>query len=233
MLLKIRNLLAPPEIARLTALSRELRFVEGRASNPANETKDNLQADTHRSEEYRGIAAGQRSVCALARVHGLRDAQARGAAADEPLLAGHEVRRACGRGAHSAGALAPALGRLVHSLPERPRHLRRRRAVDRDRQPGDRIQGRTRRGDPVSLDHAARGHARAQRRAPGGDHVHRELHPRPASAHAGVRAERDRRARRHDDALGEPRAARRRAPEPDAHVVEVHNRSAGLAAQRG
>ncbi len=46
MLLKIRNLLVPPEIARLTALSRELRFVEGRASNPANETKDNLQADT-------------------------------------------------------------------------------------------------------------------------------------------------------------------------------------------
>jgi predicted 2-oxoglutarate/Fe(II)-dependent dioxygenase YbiX len=45
-LLKIRNLLAPPEIARLTALSREIRFVEGRASNPANETKHNLQADT-------------------------------------------------------------------------------------------------------------------------------------------------------------------------------------------
>ena len=32
MLLKIRNLLAPPEIARLTALSQELRFVEARAS---------------------------------------------------------------------------------------------------------------------------------------------------------------------------------------------------------
>ena len=46
MLLKIRNLLAPPEIERLTALSREIRFVEGRASNPANQTKDNLQADT-------------------------------------------------------------------------------------------------------------------------------------------------------------------------------------------
>ena len=46
MLLKIRNLLTPPEIARLSALSRELRFVEGRASNPANETKNNLQADT-------------------------------------------------------------------------------------------------------------------------------------------------------------------------------------------
>ena len=46
MLLKIRNLLTPPEIARLTALSREVRFVEGRATNPANETKNNLQADT-------------------------------------------------------------------------------------------------------------------------------------------------------------------------------------------
>jgi PKHD-type hydroxylase len=45
-LLKIRNLLTPQEVARLAALSREIRFVEGRASNPANETKNNLQADT-------------------------------------------------------------------------------------------------------------------------------------------------------------------------------------------
>jgi PKHD-type hydroxylase len=44
-LLKIRNLLTAPEIARLTTLSQELRFVAGRATNPANETKDNLQAD--------------------------------------------------------------------------------------------------------------------------------------------------------------------------------------------
>jgi PKHD-type hydroxylase len=43
--LKIKNLLAAPEIERLQALSRELRFVNGRASNPANVTKDNLQAD--------------------------------------------------------------------------------------------------------------------------------------------------------------------------------------------
>ena len=46
MFLKIKNLLLPAEIARLTALSRELRFVEGRVSNPANTTKDNLQVDT-------------------------------------------------------------------------------------------------------------------------------------------------------------------------------------------
>lgn len=45
MLLKIRNLLAPAEVARLTALSKEMRFVAGRASNPANVTKDNEQAD--------------------------------------------------------------------------------------------------------------------------------------------------------------------------------------------
>jgi PKHD-type hydroxylase len=43
--LKIKNLLTAADIARLVALSRELRFVEGRVSNPANTTKDNLQAD--------------------------------------------------------------------------------------------------------------------------------------------------------------------------------------------
>ena len=45
MFLKIKNLLTAADIARLVALSRELRFVEGRVSNPANTTKDNLQAD--------------------------------------------------------------------------------------------------------------------------------------------------------------------------------------------
>jgi PKHD-type hydroxylase len=44
-LLKIKNLLAATEVARLTSLSRDLRFVQGRVSNPANVTKDNLQAD--------------------------------------------------------------------------------------------------------------------------------------------------------------------------------------------
>jgi len=44
-LLKIRNLLAAPEISRLAALAGEMRFVDGRASNPANTSKNNLQAD--------------------------------------------------------------------------------------------------------------------------------------------------------------------------------------------
>ena len=45
MFLKIRNLLNAAEISALVALSQQLRFVEGRVSNPANITKDNLQAD--------------------------------------------------------------------------------------------------------------------------------------------------------------------------------------------
>ena len=50
-LLKIKNLLAAAEIERLVALARELRFVEGRVSNPANLSKNNLQAD-HTDAKY-------------------------------------------------------------------------------------------------------------------------------------------------------------------------------------
>ncbi len=45
MFLVVKGLLTPPEIARLNALARELKFVEGRLSNPANQTKVNMQAD--------------------------------------------------------------------------------------------------------------------------------------------------------------------------------------------
>lgn len=51
MFLKIRNLLVPEELARLGELSHALRFVDGRASNPANLTKDNQQAD-HADPHY-------------------------------------------------------------------------------------------------------------------------------------------------------------------------------------
>jgi PKHD-type hydroxylase len=46
MLLKIKNLLAAEECARLVALADELKFVDGRVSNPANTSKQNLQADS-------------------------------------------------------------------------------------------------------------------------------------------------------------------------------------------
>ncbi len=45
MLLKIKNLLNAAEVGRLVTLAREIRFVDGRASNPANQSKNNLQAD--------------------------------------------------------------------------------------------------------------------------------------------------------------------------------------------
>jgi PKHD-type hydroxylase len=43
--LKIKNLLSAADVGRLRELAGELRFVDGRVSNPANVTKDNLQAD--------------------------------------------------------------------------------------------------------------------------------------------------------------------------------------------
>jgi PKHD-type hydroxylase len=46
MLLKIKNLLTAEECARLVALASELKFVDGRVSNPANTSKQNLQADS-------------------------------------------------------------------------------------------------------------------------------------------------------------------------------------------
>ena len=45
MLLKIKNLLTSQECERLVALAGELKFVDGRVSNPANTSKQNLQAD--------------------------------------------------------------------------------------------------------------------------------------------------------------------------------------------
>lgn len=45
MFLELKSLLNPNEIARLETLSRELKFIDGRVSNPANTAKVNLQAD--------------------------------------------------------------------------------------------------------------------------------------------------------------------------------------------
>ena len=45
MFLEQRDFLNPAEVARLTALARDIPFVDGRLSNPHNVTKTNLQAD--------------------------------------------------------------------------------------------------------------------------------------------------------------------------------------------
>jgi PKHD-type hydroxylase len=51
MFLELDGFLTPAEVSRLLAVSTELRFVDGRLSNPANETKVNLQAD-HADPRY-------------------------------------------------------------------------------------------------------------------------------------------------------------------------------------
>jgi PKHD-type hydroxylase len=45
MFLEIKNLLTPAEVARLTALSQGMNFVDGRVSNTGFDQKQNLQAD--------------------------------------------------------------------------------------------------------------------------------------------------------------------------------------------
>ena len=78
MFLEIPQLLTETEIGRLRQLSRELRFVDGRQSNPANAQKNNLQAAGDagdpryaessqivgaalmRSEQFRGFAFPKR-----------------------------------------------------------------------------------------------------------------------------------------------------------------------------
>jgi PKHD-type hydroxylase len=45
MFLEIKGLLNSAEVTRLQQLSRELKFIDGRASNPHNTTKTNFQAD--------------------------------------------------------------------------------------------------------------------------------------------------------------------------------------------
>ncbi len=51
MFLELNDFLNPTEVARLTAISRELNFVDGRLSNPANLAKVNQQAD-HADPRY-------------------------------------------------------------------------------------------------------------------------------------------------------------------------------------
>lgn len=46
MFLEIKGLLNPAEVSRMQQLGRELKFIDGRASNPHNTTKTNFQADT-------------------------------------------------------------------------------------------------------------------------------------------------------------------------------------------
>ena len=87
MFLEIKDFLNPDEIARLREIATKVQFVEGRISNPHNQTKNNLQASEtgpHYAESSRLVAA------AFARSAPFRDfALPRQVA--PPLLARYEV----------------------------------------------------------------------------------------------------------------------------------------------
>ena len=98
MFLELKGFLNAVEVARLRALGRELKFVEGRLSNPANKTKDNLQADLSdpRYAESVNVVAG-----GFARSREFRDfAFPRRVA--PPLLCRYEVGMKYGAHADSA-----------------------------------------------------------------------------------------------------------------------------------
>jgi PKHD-type hydroxylase len=87
MFLEIKDFLSLQEVARLTALAASVRFVDGRISNPAMETKNNLQV----SHDDPGYAESSRIVAdAFARSEEFRNfAYPRHVA--PPLLARYEV----------------------------------------------------------------------------------------------------------------------------------------------
>jgi PKHD-type hydroxylase len=109
MFLELKGFLNPAEIAKLTELSQVVKFVNGRISNPANLTKDNLQADAsdpryaesvqivndafNRSEEFRDFAFPRRFA--------------------PPLLCRYEPNMKYG--AHADAALLMVEGRMLQS----------------------------------------------------------------------------------------------------------------------
>jgi PKHD-type hydroxylase len=53
MFLLIKDLLSPAEVDQIRAAARTVRFIDGRASNPHNTAKHNLQADMSQAEAQR------------------------------------------------------------------------------------------------------------------------------------------------------------------------------------
>ncbi len=94
-----------------------MKFVEGRMTNPANTTKDNLQADLG---DPKYAETSQIVSAAFLRSREFRDftfAQAYRAAASVPLRAGHEVRRARRCGDDRAYGREYSLRHFLHRLP--------------------------------------------------------------------------------------------------------------------
>lgn len=109
MFLRIKNLLTPAEVTRLVELSRDLRFVDGRISNPANQTKDNLQADP---SDAKSAETSQIVHAALLRSREFVDFTLPKRIA-APLLARYEPGMKYG--AHADAAMLPLVGGRLRS----------------------------------------------------------------------------------------------------------------------
>ena len=70
MFLVVKDVLSAAEIGQLTQIAAALRFVDGRVSNPHNETKKNLQVDSSDPEANR---AAQIAAAAIMRNDELRN----------------------------------------------------------------------------------------------------------------------------------------------------------------
>lgn len=70
MFLLVKNVLSPAEVDQVRQLARSIRFVDGRASNPHNLAKNNLQADPSNPDAQR---ASQIAGAAIARNEEVRN----------------------------------------------------------------------------------------------------------------------------------------------------------------
>lgn len=109
MFLRIKHVLTPAEVTRLVDLSRELRFIDGRVSNPANQTKDNLQADP---TDTKSVETSQIVQAALLRSREFVDFTLPKRIA-APLLARYEPGMKYG--AHADAAMLPLHGGRLRS----------------------------------------------------------------------------------------------------------------------
>src|SRR3954452_909453 len=69
MFLLVKNVLTAAEVEQIRAIAKSVRFVEGRASNPHNLAKDNLQMDVTQPE---AMSASNIAGAAIARNEEIR-----------------------------------------------------------------------------------------------------------------------------------------------------------------
>src|ERR1043165_7551880 len=165
MFLVVKNVLTASEIDQIRQIAKSVRFVEGRASNPHNLAKDNLQMDVSQPDAVR---ASNIAGAAIARNEEIKNFVFPKRIAS-PLLARYEPgmkygMHADGRAGHSAAERAAAIGCLRHAVAGRSVELRRRRTHDSSRQREGFGERRTGIDGGLSVHHAEIGRASCRER---------------------------------------------------------------------